>query len=81
MVQYWSIDGGRLTVWTHMHDPNGDDPVGSTDEWSQTWDSYPEEAERLIEQWLKDQGIANDIGYQDVTRILIDLRAGEFEQV
>lgn len=83
MTQHWDIlSDGSLAVWTHMDDPHSDNPANSTADWDETWPTkaHPQEAERLIEEWIKDQAIPNDIGYQNVTRILVDLRAGEFNR-
>lgn len=74
---------GKLEVWTVTDDPSTDPPAKTTSEWSGGWPvgGHPVEAERLIEEWLKEEGIPSDIGYQDVARILIDLRAGNFDRV
>lgn len=83
MTQQWRDDGGELKVWWHGLDVSTDPPVGSTGDWGLVWpeDGAPAEAETLLLGWLKKQALPNDIGYQDAMRILIDIRAGEWEKV
>jgi len=84
MTQFFRIsDDGELAVWWHGQDPSTDAPIATTAEWSKVWPDggAPDRAETLLLDWLKQQALPNDIGYQDSIRIIIDTRADDWEQV
>jgi hypothetical protein len=77
MTQYYRLSPETLAVWTHMGDPSVDDPANTLDVSDRITinGEHPKQAEALLEQWLLEQSVPQDIRFQDAIRVLVDLRA------